>query len=192
MKYTKVCLPRYMYNREYESPIHEYRTNMGLTIKELAMKAKVHIPDIIALANGMKSPLKENGELCIAAKKLCDFFNVEASDLFPRYICEINRNFKHEVLPYETYGEKLAKSAEDLAAFREMKKALRKACLSRLTQKELEVIVRMFLLNDTLEGTGKHLNIGKERVRQILLKALSKLRRPISGELLRIFHREME
>ena len=48
MKYTKVRLPRYRYDREYESPIHEYRTNMGLTIKELAMKAKVHIQDIVA------------------------------------------------------------------------------------------------------------------------------------------------
>lgn len=190
MKMTQVYLPRYRQNKEYESPIHEYRVAKGLTHKELSKQAKVSLQYITELANGMMSPFLKNGELCTPAKRLCEFFNVEPSDLFPRYACDINRNFKHEVVPYETYTEKLAKSSEDLAALREMRIEVNKI-LTDLNKIEREVVIRTFLLNDTLEGIGKNLNMTKERVRQILAKALRRLRHPVRSEKLLQFWNEM-
>ena len=56
-----IYMPHYDTAREYESPIHEYRVAMGLTIKELVLQSGVQQATISALANGSLSPLVEKG-----------------------------------------------------------------------------------------------------------------------------------
>jgi len=65
--------------------------------------------------------------------------------------------------------------------------------LTKLTPREAEVIrMRFGLLPDgrirTLEETGSHFNVTRERVRQIEAKALRKLRHPSRSKLLRDFY----
>ncbi len=54
-----------------------------------------------------------------------------------------------------------------------------------LTQKETEVVKRRFALagqsKQTLEKIGKHFNVTRERIRQIEIKAIKKLRKALTN-----------
>ncbi|MBQ3379834.1 MAG: RNA polymerase sigma factor RpoD [Clostridia bacterium] len=81
---------------------------------------------------------------------------------------------------------------EQLASL-EMLKAQIAEVLTKLTPREAEVIrMRFGLLPDgrirTLEETGMHFNVTRERVRQIEAKALRKLRHPSRSKQLRDFY----
>ncbi|MBQ1333891.1 MAG: RNA polymerase sigma factor RpoD [Clostridia bacterium] len=81
---------------------------------------------------------------------------------------------------------------EQLASL-EMLKAQIAQVLTKLTPREAEVIrMRFGLLPDgrirTLEETGMHFNVTRERVRQIEAKALRKLRHPSRSKQLRDFY----
>src|SRR5699024_10813006 len=65
---------------------------------------------------------------------------------------------------------------------------------SELTKRELEVLnYRFGLINDdpkTLEDIGRIFNVTRERIRQIEAKALSKLRKPKTTEILKEYFYE--
>jgi transcriptional regulator with XRE-family HTH domain len=105
----KRCVPYYHTNRDYESPIHEYRVAAGLTLNELARAINTSATSISALANGSASPIYEigakKGKLKIVAQDLCAFFNKEPSDLFPRYFCNILHTHTFDIVPFTSYSE---------------------------------------------------------------------------------------
>jgi RNA polymerase primary sigma factor len=71
-------------------------------------------------------------------------------------------------------------SVEDVALDNELSVTLREVLSRVLTERELNVIIRRFGLEDntprTLEQVGKEFNVTRERIRQIEAKALRKLR----------------
>ena len=71
-------------------------------------------------------------------------------------------------------------SVEDVALDNELGVTLREVLSRVLTERELNVIIRRFGLEDntprTLEQVGKEFNVTRERIRQIEAKALRKLR----------------
>ena len=74
-------------------------------------------------------------------------------------------------------------------ADREMLREEVRRALSSLTLRERQVIeLRFGLINDhdyTLEEVGRHLNVTRERVRQIEERAIRKLRHPAASRLLK-------
>ena len=82
---------RIVRNKEYESMVNHFRVSSGLTHKELESKSGVGQTTISALANGMLSPLLQNGKIRISAQKLVTFFKTDFPTLFPRYFCDFKR-----------------------------------------------------------------------------------------------------
>ena len=169
--------PYFNSKREYESPIHEFRVAAGLTCKELMKQSNVNLTSIFALANGMMSPIKENGsgELKESAKLLCQFFEVGPEVLFPRYICTIDRSFKHEVLPYETWSERVADgSIERLEKNRIIKRTVQTG-LNILTEKERRILHSYYFNDESYRQIAIKEGVSVERIRQIVMKALRRL-----------------
>ncbi len=72
----------------------------------------------------------------------------------------------------------------------ELKEQVRKA-IGSLTKKEQEIIIRRFGLEDgvsqTLDEVGGHFKVTRERIRQVEVEALRKLRHPARSQSLKIF-----
>jgi RNA polymerase primary sigma factor len=81
-------------------------------------------------------------------------------------------------------------SPEELAIQQERREGVLKV-LNTLAEKEKEVIMMRFGLDDgepkTLEEVGKVYGVTKERIRQIEIKALRKLRQPFRQALLKVY-----
>lgn len=81
-------------------------------------------------------------------------------------------------------------SPEEMAIQQERKEGVLKV-LGTLAEKEKEVIMMRFGLDDgepkTLEEVGKIYGVTKERIRQIEIKALRKLRQPFRQALLKVY-----
>jgi RNA polymerase sigma factor, sigma-70 family len=170
--------PYFNSKKEYESPIHEFRVAAGLTYKELMKQSNVDVASISALANGMMSPIKENGsgELRKSAKLLCQFFEVGPEILFPRYICTIDRSFKHEVLPYETWSERVADGNIERSEKDRIIKHTVQTGLNRLTEKERRILVSYYFNGETYRQIAVKEGFSVERVRQIVMKALRRIK----------------
>ena len=95
-------------DREYESPIHEFRLDKGLSVSELSRLTNIHIGHIAGLANGTMSPIRKDGTMKIMSITLCDFFNVGPETLFPRYICKIPDYIQEQGEFFDTWSEKVA------------------------------------------------------------------------------------
>jgi hypothetical protein len=193
-------LPSYRSERDYESPLHEYRVAAGLTIKELAAAVCSNGTQIGALANGTKSPLIESGankgKLKDVAQSLCDFFNVDPADLFPRYFCKIVNDTKFEIDPFTSYSEKCAEDhLEKYAKDDYLKKLLTLIMEDCLYGRYREVIYRHFYegksLSELAEGFGKTPACISMYYRKALRLITGKLRRegwakPCSGNSLKL------
>jgi RNA polymerase primary sigma factor len=81
----------------------------------------------------------------------------------------------------EIREEKIAEEAANQERIREMGERVESA-LRSLDEREKEVLILRFGLLDgvqrTLEEVGQHFNLTRERVRQVEMKALKKLRHP--------------
>jgi RNA polymerase primary sigma factor len=86
--------------------------------------------------------------------------------------------------------DKSAQSPLDIAIDEDMKKNIEKA-LSSLSSREQIIIKKRFGLGDdsphTLEEVGNEFDVTRERVRQIEVKAIRKLRHPSRSKWLRTF-----
>lgn len=79
-------------NREYESPIGQFRIALGMTIKELCDEAGCSPGTYGNLQNGLYIPYDpKTGQVKSWVNKMSIILGASLSELFPRYICEINR-----------------------------------------------------------------------------------------------------
>ena len=136
---------------EYESPINEYRLALGLTHRELSAQANVPMTAIGALANGMLAPIKENGsgQLRRPARRLCDFFEVGPEELFPRYICSLNRSYQFDIQPYETWSERAAGNFVEQFENRNLARFLIKIGMTDATLREKRVLAAYIFNGET-------------------------------------------
>jgi hypothetical protein len=85
-------------DRERESEIGRLRIAKKLTLKQVHQLTGVYPSCFLSLQNGTLGPIKKNGELRLAAKKLVDFFGTTPEIAFPRYFCKIRPKTKKVVL----------------------------------------------------------------------------------------------
>ncbi|MCL1888900.1 MAG: hypothetical protein FWF99_00145 [Desulfovibrionaceae bacterium] len=172
-------VPHMHMNREYESPLHEFRVSAELFCKKLAEKTGVSVATIGQLANGMVSPIHgKTWQLTESAKKLCDFFNVGPEELFPRYYCKINQappeKVKVDVLPYDTWSEKVASG--DFVLKYIYARSILNMGMEHLSAREKRVIKGMFFENETLQDIAIEFHVSCARILQIKEKAIKKLK----------------
>lgn len=97
-------------NREYESNIQKYRVAMGYTVVDLCKEIKCTPSVFAALAYGIMSPYYESrnkkGQIKPYVQKMADIFKVPLDELFPRYICNIERYHmaRSTILPEQAPG----------------------------------------------------------------------------------------
>jgi transcriptional regulator with XRE-family HTH domain len=134
-------IPRINPHKEYESLIHDYRIAAGLTHKELADQSKISASTICALANGTLAPIREDGsgQLRTVARRLCEFFDVSPADLFPRYLCSLNRSYAFEIQPHETWSERAADNCGAQLENRDLARVLVKIGMENATPRERRV-----------------------------------------------------
>jgi len=163
---------------EYESPINEYRMALGLTHKELSAQANVPMTSIGALANGTLSPIMENGsgQLRKPARKLCEFFEVGPEELFPRYICSLNRSYTFDIQPYETWSERAANNFAEQLENRNLARLLIKIGMTGATLREKRVLAAYFFNGEIFEEIANKEGISSARVIQNYKKALNKIK----------------
>jgi len=81
--------------KDYESPIGKFRIAKGLHVKELCKKIGINQSVYGTLQNGMITPFYlwkwKYGEIKPYVYKLCRVLGATLSELFPRYICDIDR-----------------------------------------------------------------------------------------------------
>jgi transcriptional regulator with XRE-family HTH domain len=169
--------PRIDPRKEYESPINEYRVAAGLTHKELAAETNISSPTICSLANGTLSPIREKGggQLRKDAKKLCEFFNVGPEDLFPRYVCSLNRSYKFEIQPYETWSERAADNCGVQLENRDLAWLLIKKGMIDATPREIRVFIGYLFNNETFADIARKECVTTTRVIDNFKKSLRRI-----------------
>lgn len=169
--------PYINHRKEHESLINEYRIALGLTHKELAAQSKVQSATICALASGMLSPIKENGsaQLRTAAKKLCEFFEVGPEDLFPRYICSLNRTHKFDIQPYETWSERAADNCGEQFAAHDFAWFLIKTGLADATPREIRVFLAVLFYDETFSAIAHREGVTPSRISESFSKSFRRI-----------------
>lgn len=99
-------------NKEYEANINKYRMDNYLTWNELSQRLDISIGSLFRLSNGSVSPLTQGNNITKSARKICQFFNVDFEDMFPRYFCKITGPDNSEMVSLtscktETYDMKI-------------------------------------------------------------------------------------
>lgn len=142
------------------------------------------------------------------ANQMAMILECSLKNIFPENLTKIKLNKK--TLEIDSFKlEQLYYKPKQILAIesKEFKKELHKA-MEVLTPREVEVLEKRFGLNDeeekTFEEIGKEsiktnghgkiigIGVGKDRIRQIELKALRKLRHPINSKKLRPYYKESE
>jgi len=131
-----------------------------------------------ALANGMLSPIRENGsgQLRKPAKRLCDFFEVGPEELFPRYICSLNRSYQFDIQPYETWSERAAGNFVEQLGNRDLARLLIKMGMADATFREKRVLAAYFYKGENFEEIAGKEGVTRERVAQNYKKAMKKIK----------------
>ena len=130
------------------------------------------------------SPINDEGHLIEAAVQLCDALNKTPDDLWSKeQIYPLEKNFSDMEMDHEQI---LALLPNDQRSIEHDTSAVENAQASKLigetlkslTKREEECIRLRFYQDMTLEGCAQNMGITRERVRQIELRAIRKLRHP--------------
>ena len=186
--------PSFRQNKEYESNLAKIRVEEGYTVKGLAELAGCYPAAISGLQNGMVSPYytigRHKGHVKPCVEAISSILNASLSQLFPRYICDINRFRGVEVpfvkcqMPGFLLGQWICNQStgngkSEIIDF-EIKGIVSRA-LATLTSREEMVMRRRFGIGTSQSSLGEiaeSIGATKERIRQIEAKALRKLRHP--------------
>jgi transcriptional regulator with XRE-family HTH domain len=174
-------------NKDYESPLGEYRTAMGLSTLELAEKIGTGLSTIAALQNGTMPPYYEKrrgkhkvGEIRPYVKKMCTLFNVELKDLFPRYICDIQRYNPENIRDCYT-DEQLMEfhttnlNQEEIQIKKELSDFVHevmKKTKERIASKHFDIMQKRYFQDYSTNELAKEYSLTKSRIHQIYNETL--------------------
>jgi RNA polymerase sigma factor (sigma-70 family) len=181
--------PWYDESREWENNLQKIRTDQYLTIKDISEKAGVPACMWGDLANGMTSPLWLGGnrrnEIKPWVQKLLDALGCTFAEAFPRYVCDLERS---GVTVEQTLSLSLSTLTRRQASAKEQHlEGLRRdltRLLSTLRPREEHVVRLVFFAGHSFAGAGGLMGLTTERIRQIIQKALRKLRHPTRARLI--------
>ena len=148
--------------------------------------------DVRNVINFLRRPMQPNGEFCKTANKLMEALGAAPTDLWTveqlelgltrnSVQREIGQKALDSLLGMEN-GEMIAIESPDESVLNKEKNLAVLDVVSSLTLREQKVLQLRFGLygeeEHTLEETGKIIDVTRERVRQIEVKAIRKLRHP--------------
>ena len=139
----------------------------------------------------LKESPQLHGQWRRPALRLADALGVLVEDLFPLRLYEIETIAAVVEIPLAELppGDEIAMlpSPEDAAIAREMGEGIRRA-LATLTPREADIVRRRFGIggrdSETLETIGQDYHLSRDRIRQIEMKALRKLKHPTMANLI--------
>lgn len=168
-------------------------------VAQFCKAANMNQSQIGNFINFKTSPLGKNGEIIPTAQSLCDFLGVLPEDLWtpeqltfvlPTNKSHFSMNHREMVLTLARHtGELLeAPSPEDGLENEDRHRIVAEA-LDSLTPKEAKVLRLRFGIDThsdyTLDEVGATLDVCRERIRQIEVKAIRKLKNPHRSDPLR-------
>ena len=136
---------------------------------------------LLPYLNLTRSPLNREGLLRECAWALCDFLGASPSDLWSdEQLQPLQKNHTDVDLDFGQLGA-LMHSHGHVAdpvqvASRDQAKRLLLNSLDALTPKESKIVYARYFEDWTLEELSDHFNLSRERIRQVEMKALRKLR----------------
>lgn len=172
--------------KEREGRIGEYRIAHGLTVHALASLLGVGDGHLANLESGMVAPINpRNGKVKDVVLKMCALFNCSPSDLFPRYICHLDKTddvtFCQSVAAcISAYSHNVA----DGGKIAELCDLVNKTLLT-LPFNHQFVLRRLYKDSCTLEEIAEELGVTRQYVQALELEALRKLRHPSRSKGLR-------
>lgn len=168
-------LPSYRINREYESPLHEYRVSKDWTVKDLVKHSNTHANNVCGLANGIMAPVVK-GKITKAAQNIAKALDVTIEDLFPRYFCKIvnvdsfqkdqinNMSLSQHTL-FESKNNRVIPAKDFWIKIK-----------LYLKPKHFKIIFLRYKLGYTLQEVGDEFGLTREGIRQIEEKCFKKLK----------------
>ena len=136
---------------------------------------------LLPYLNLTRSPINREGLLRECAWALCDFLGASPSDLWSdEQLQPLQKNHADVDLDFGQLGA-LMHSHGHVAdpvqvASRDQAKRLLLNSLDALTPKESKIVYARYFEDWTLEELSDHFNLSRERIRQVEMKALRKLR----------------
>jgi len=176
----KIYPPWYRADIERDNMVNEIRLDKGLTLKQLADKAGIHVNVLCQRLYGNTSPVilvgRSKGHVKPWVDKLCSALDVTPADLYPRYFCDIR---KRELFDEDIVSEWQwrPENPEEALAKKEILEILIKQFNRVLSPEGRRTIICRFFLDETLEEIAKKEGITKEGVRIRVAYALSRLER---------------
>jgi len=186
------------------------RLQHELSQKKLAELAGLHQQDITAYECFRKSPILYSGHpgnsdrkavgWKVSALALATFFDVEVGELFPEHFHEIKKSKFSFEIDTHTYIENMHADQpllpDKIYEVKNLGEHLRNA-LAKLTPREEAVIRMRFGIGKlpimkhegehTLDEIASSFNVGRQRINQIELGALRKMRHPDISRILKDF-----
>ena len=177
-------LPRLRGNKEYESPIGEYRVAKGMTIQDLVRESGVQQTVISGLQNGTISPIyisRSAGKIKPDAESVCRVLSISIEDAFPRYFCrirQVGKDFTPDQILSISHGQKPLAPLKIITRS-EAISVLGNIMSSVLSHRQYLVLSRYFGFEDEEPRScikiAEDLGITSQRVLQIKRNAISRL-----------------
>jgi len=103
-------------------------------------------------------------------------FEVGPEELFPRYICSLNRSYQFDIQPYETWSERAAGNFVEQFENRNLARFLIKIGMTDATLREKRVLAAYIFNGETFEEIADKAGVSPARVMQNYRKALKKIK----------------
>ena len=160
-------------NKECESPILMIRDELGLTMKELCLRAECSPSDVYGLAYGTVSPVYiHTGEVKPKVMRLCKVLMMDVEDLFPRVFCKF-KGYQHENddLAISSYTQRISMDPCEIYEEHEIVSVL----ISGLPKRVLKILYQGYVLGMSQVEIADELGIAQGRMTQLFNKWLSRL-----------------
>ena len=110
-------------------------------------------------------------------EKLCDILGVTLEELFPLFFCKVReKKFENDDLFISEYTLKTAIDTEERYASIEVFQKLNDKQYKKLSKREKKILLMYFFNDATLQDIADVYSLSRDRIRQIMLNALRKMR----------------
>lgn len=162
-------------NNKKNSSLREIRNQLGLSLEKAAEGIGIHYQTLRRLEHSENYPEK------ITQEKIFDFYRrkgifIFEEDVFPKK----QTTQKVKLIPFDEENMCFTKSIEKVIEEKDFQRYVNNLLL-KLSEREREVVKKRFGFYGkkmTRENIGKEMGVCGERIRQIELRALRKLRNP--------------